>query len=233
MQTTIANGNCGALSDKHHVPNGETTAAEAKTLLAPALSNRNDDDRSVIEMLRKSKIFQDYERAFSEATELPMALLPVESWQLPFHGKKHENPFCGMMSRKSRACAACLQVQEKLCQRATLVPDTVTCEHGMCDTAVPLRLGDRLIGFLQTGQIFRKKPTQARFEATARLAEEWGVPVKREELKEAYYATPVLSNAHHESVVKLLEIFAQHLSILSMSIKPKTFRLVRWPRPST
>jgi ligand-binding sensor protein len=29
------------------------------------------------------------------------------------------------------------------------------------DTAVPVRLGDKLIGFLQTGQVFRKKPTEA------------------------------------------------------------------------
>jgi AraC-like DNA-binding protein len=189
--------------------------AKAKTFLAPVSSSGNGNDRALIEMLSKSKIYQDYERAFSEATSLPMALRPVESWQLPLHGKRHENPFCEMMSRKSRACAACLQVQEKLHQRATLVPATVTCEHGMSDTAVPVRLGDRLIGFLQTGQIFRKKPTQTQFENSAKLAADWGVTVDREELKKSYFATPVLSSFHHESVVKLLGIFAQHLSILS------------------
>src|SRR5437868_2622927 len=115
------------------------------------------DSKTLIETLTHSKIYQDYERAFSEATGLPVALRPVESWQLPHHGKRNENSFCQIMSQKSRACGACLQVQETLSQRAALEPETVTCPAGMCDTAVPVRLGDRLIGFLQTGQIFRKK----------------------------------------------------------------------------
>lgn len=216
MQTTFANDHSGAASVRTDSQSGANAAAKAKTLLAPA--NGNGNDRALVEMLSKSKIYQDYERAFSEATALPLALRPVESWQLPFHGMRRENPFCEMMSRKSRACAACLQVQEKLCQRAALQPESVTCQHGMSDTAVPIRLGDRLVGFLQTGQVFRKKPTQTQFESTARLAADWGVVVDREELKKAYFATPVFSHLHHESVVKLLDIFAQHLSILSNQI---------------
>jgi len=218
MQTTFANENCGTLSEKANVQDGAIAGAKAKILLAPVSSNGNGHDRALIETLAKSRIYQDYERAFSEATALPMTLRPVESWQLPLHGKHHENPFCEMMSRKSRACAACLQVQEKLCRRAAHQPETIICQHGMSDTAVPVRLGDRLIGFLQTGQIFRKKPTQAQFENTARLAASWGIAVDREELKKTYFATPVLSNSHHDSVVKLLGIFAQHLSILSNQI---------------
>ena len=51
---------------------------------------------------------------------------------------------------------------------------------GLCDTAVPVRLGDRLIGYLQTGQLFRKKPTQAQFERAAKQVAEWGVDVDHE-----------------------------------------------------
>jgi len=97
-------------------------------------------------------------------------------------------------------------------------PESVTCAVGMCDTAVPVRLGDRVVGFLQTGQVFRRKPTQAQFERTAKLVAGWGIELDREELKEAYFATPVISHAHHESVVRLLSIFAQHLSMLSNQV---------------
>jgi len=180
--------------------------------------NGNGHGRALVEALAGSKIYQEYERAFSQATGLPVALRPVESWQLPLHGKRKENPFCGLMAQKSRACGACLQVQERLSERAAQEPESVTCPAGMCDTAVPVRLGGRLIGFLQTGQIFRKKPTQAQFERTAKLAAKWGVQADREKLKAAYFSTPIVPGKQHESIVKLLSIFAQHLAMLSNQV---------------
>lgn len=174
--------------------------------------------KELIEALMTSKVFQDYEKAFTEATGLPVALRPVESWQLPHHGKRNEGPFCALMSEKSRACASCLQVQEKLSQGAAYEPCTVTCPSGLCDTAVPVRLGDRLVGFLQTGQIFRKAPTDVQFDRTAKLVHEWGVQIDKVRMKEAYFATRVVPPKQHDSVIKLLTIFAQHLAILSNQV---------------
>jgi AraC-like DNA-binding protein len=173
---------------------------------------------NVIEKLAGSKIYQDYERAFSETTGLPVTLRPVESWQLPHHGKRSENRFCAFMAQKSRSCAACLQVQQQLAEKAREEAQSVTCLHGLCDTAVPVRLGGNPVGFLQTGQIFRKKPTDAQFERTARLVAEWGVPVERQQLREAYFETRVVPGKQHNSIVKLLTIFSQHLSALSNQI---------------
>jgi len=175
-------------------------------------------DRGLIEVLSNSKIFQDYERAFTEATGLPVALRAVESWQLPHHGHRNESPFCALVLETSRACGSCLQVQEKLAAGAALEPHTVACPAGLCDTAVPVRLGDRLIGFLQTGQVFRKEPTEAQFQRTLRLVEQWGVTVDHTQLKEAYFNTRVVPSKQHEAVVKLLSIFAQHLSMLSNQV---------------
>ena len=176
------------------------------------------DNRNLIEALTNSKIYQDYERAFSEATGLPVALRSVESWQLPHHGKRAENPFCALLAQKSRSCAACLQVQQQLSEAATHEPRTVTCQAGLCDTAVPVRMGERLIGFLQTGQIFRKKPEQGQFNRVAKLLAEWGVPVDTDKLRESYFKTRVLSSRQLDSVIKLLTIFAQHLSMVSNQI---------------
>jgi AraC-like DNA-binding protein len=173
---------------------------------------------NVIEKLTGSKIYQDYEKAFCEATGQPLSLRPVESWQLVHHGKRRENRFCSLMAQKSRSCAACLQTQQQLADSARHEADSITCAHGLCDTAVPVHLGDKLMGFLQTGQVFRKKPTEAQFERSARLVEEWGIPVNRSELREAYFATKVVAGKQHESVVNLLKIFAQHLSMISNQV---------------
>ena len=178
------------------------------------MNNHHD----LIEVLTHSQVYQDYERAFSEATGLPVALRPVESWQLPHHGQRKENPFCAMIAQKSSACAACLQVQQQLVEGATHEARTVTCLNGLSETAVPVRLGDQLIGYLQTGQVFRKRPTAAQFDRTTKLAEGWGLDVDRSAMKTAYFNTRVLSAKEHEAVVKLLSIFAQHLSMVSNQV---------------
>src|ERR1700677_269839 len=172
----------------------------------------------LMEALAGSKIYQDYERSFSEATGLPVALRSVDSWRLPHHDKKFENPFCDMMAQKSRSCAACLQTQQILSETATHEAKTVCCQAGLCDTAVPVRMGDELIGFLTTGQVFSKKPTEAQFLRTSKLLVEWGVQADPADLRKAYFNTRVLSSRQHESIVKLLTIFAEHLSMVSNRI---------------
>lgn len=174
--------------------------------------------KHLVEALAASKIYQDYERAFSEATGLPVALRSVESWQLPHHGRRFENPFCAFLAQKSRACAACLQVQQKLSETAIHEAQTVICPAGLCDIAIPVRMGEQLVGFLTTGQVFCKKPTEAQFNRTAKLLSEWGVQGSADDLREAYFDTRVLSSRQHDSIVKLLTIFAEHLSMVSNQI---------------
>ena len=96
-------------------------------------------NRALVEALITSKVYQEYERAFNDMTGLPIALQPIETWQLPHHGKRNENPFCALMSQKSRACAACLQVQERLCEKATVEPQSLSCPGGFATP--PCRCG--------------------------------------------------------------------------------------------
>jgi AraC-like DNA-binding protein len=223
MQTTIARQTPEPEPDLHSVdartPQSHLGGCRPKN---PTFKTRPNgiggSDRGLVEALAGSKVFQDYERAFTEATGLPVAIRPVETWQLPHHGKRNEGPWCSLMSEKSRACASCLQVQERLSEAAAHEAHTTTCPAGLCDTAVPIRLGDRLIGFLQTGQLFRKRPTDAQFERTVKLVRDWGVDTELARMKEAYFATPVVPSKEHEAVIKLLTIFAQHLSMLSNQV---------------
>ena len=177
-----------------------------------------NEKTSLIDRLVGSQIFRDYERAFSEATGLPVALRPVECWQLTHHGRARENRFCAILSGNSRACGACLQVQQQLSETAGAEPRSVTCPAGLTDIAVPVRMGEQLIGFLQTGQVFRRAPNAAQFDKTAKLVAAWGVKVELEELRDAYFSGVVMNSRQHDSVVKLLTIFAQHLSLVCNQI---------------
>jgi AraC-like DNA-binding protein/ligand-binding sensor protein len=176
------------------------------------------DNKDLIESVINSKIFQDYEKAFSETTGLPVSLRPVESWQLPHHGKRHENPLCAMLAEKSKSCATCLQMQQKLSESAQFEAATVTCQLGLVDTAVPVRLGDKLIGFLQTGQVLRKKASPAQIGRTSALLAEWGLQMSRDRLQNAYDSTKLFTSKQYDAMVKLLSIFAEYISTVSNQI---------------
>lgn len=212
MQTIIANPEMEAV---------KTETWDDSSLSAPVSGGQGENghnNRELVDALVNSKIYRDYERSFSDLTGLPVALQPLETWQLPHHGKRHENPFCALISHKSRACAACLQVHEKLTDKAAEAAQTITCPVGLCDTAVPVRMSDRLIGYLQTGQLFKRKPTPADFDRAMKSVEKWGVEVDREKLREAYFNGKVVSPKKHEAAVRLLSIFAQHLAMMSNQV---------------
>ncbi len=172
----------------------------------------------MIETLTNSQMFEDYERAYTEMTGLPITIRPLETWRLPLHGKRKENPWCAMMAGESRTCASCLQMQEKLATSAIHRPCTMTCAYGLSESAVPIKLGPDTIGYLQTGQVMEQKPTEASFERAAQQAEKLGVNLDQEKAREAYFNTPVVPQKKMKSISNLLAIFADHLAIKSNQI---------------
>ena len=169
----------------------------------------------LIESLTRSEMFQNYERAYTEVTGMPLALRAVEAWQLPFHGKRKENAFCTVMAEKSHTCSACLRLQEKLTLDAVDGPVTRTCAYGLCETAVPVKLGPQTIGILQTGQVMRQNPTGASFQRAVDQARKLGTDIDNARTKRAYFATLVVPPRKLDSVSDLLAIFADQLAMKS------------------
>jgi len=171
--------------------------------------------RKLVDQLRKSQIYRDYERAFRETTGLPLVLREAESFNLPHRGDPNESPFCALMAGTNHSCAACLKLQKNLEDQATLEPKTLRCFAGFCDSAVPVRVGNNLIAFLQTGQIFLNPPTKSQFAKTARMLLAFGAEVDMGSAEEAYFQSRVVNRRQYESILRLLSIFAQHLSSIS------------------
>ena len=172
----------------------------------------------LIESLAQSPVYQKYEDAFTEATGLPVTLRPLETWQLPLHGKRKENAFCALIADKSKSCAACLRLQADLARSAIDESATVTCDYGLCETAVPVKLGNQTIGYLQTGQVLRQKPTEASFDRAVERGQSFGAELNNAAARGAYFQTPVVSQKKLASASALLEIFADHLSMKSNQI---------------
>ena len=172
-----------------------------------------NDQTALLEALTESDIYRDYERAFSEATGLPLALRGKETWQPTFRGKPRENSFCALMSTKNATCAACLRMQERMNEAAADGVAVEKCHFGLTEAAVPVKLGENRLGFLATGQVFTQKPGEEQFEKAMCVMKRMGVTVNRAQARKTFMGTRVVSRSQLTSAARLLSIFADHLSM--------------------
>ena len=185
--------------------------------MAETSSGDFSHNKQLIDMLRRSRLFRDYERVFTKATGLPLALRPLEFWQHEHHNKTNENPFCRMLAERPATLAVCLQSHAEIVQHTGTAPRTETCPFGLTETAVPVRLGEQTIGFLRIGQVLRRSAIQAdKTRAAGKLAE-CGVPFKGA-IRKAWEATPIIPKDKYSAIVRLLSFFAEQLSALTNQI---------------
>ncbi|PTX99114.1 AraC family transcriptional regulator [Opitutus sp. ER46] len=167
--------------------------------------------------IEKSELFREYQKAFEATTGLPLGIRASECFRAPLHDSKQANGFCLLMAATNRSCAACLQMQQHLADNARDEAKTLQCHAGLTESAVPIRVGETVLGYLQTGQVLLQKPSAERFKrVSAGLG--FDAQPNASELKKAYFATRVVPRKQYDAVVRLLAIFAAHLSARSNQI---------------
>lgn len=170
--------------------------------------------REMVTQIEKSELYREYQKAFEATTGLPIGLRAADSFQAPLHGSKQANAFCVMMAGSNKSCSACLQLQAQLTDSAQTEAKTLQCFAGLTESAVPIRVGENVLGFLQTGQVLLQRPTPSRFRKIAHDLELDQQP-NFAELRAAYFGTRVIAKKQYDAVVRLLAIFAAHLSARS------------------
>jgi len=163
-------------------------------------------------LLSSSEIYLHYQRAFAKATGLPLDLHAPEMFRLVRYPRKRTSPFCMLMARSSAGCAACYALQQELEQRAQLEAKTLKCFAGLCESAVPVRIGTKLIAFLHTGQVLLHAPGECGFNRIAMTLLKWGAEIDLKLAEEAYFQTRVLDPGQYDAMIRLLAVFAGHLA---------------------
>ncbi len=176
-------------------------------------AGKSNPNKQLIDVLLRSRLFRDYETVFTKATGLPLTLRPLEYWQLAHHGKKHENPFCALLAEQPATLAVCLQAHEEMIQHTGVLPHTVTCPFGLTETAVPVKLGDKVIGYLRIGQVLRHTPLKSDTAKVTRTLSEHGVRFTNK-IRDAWEKNPLTPPDKYNAMVRLLTFFAEQLSAL-------------------
>ena len=180
---------------------------------AASRANGSNANRQLIDALLRSRLFRDYESVFTKATGLPLALRPLEYWQLAHHGKKQENPFCALLAEHPETLAVCLEAHDQMIRHTGVLPHTVTCPFGLTETAVPVKLGEKIIGYLRIGQVLRHTLLKSDTAKVARTLSTHGIRFG-EKFQKAWEKNPLIPPDKYNAIVRLLTFFAEQLSAL-------------------
>lgn len=173
-----------------------------------------DFETTLLHRLAASERFVTYQDAFRTATGLPLRLVSADpgGWCLD---DQHINrsPFCEALNLCKSACGACVETNRRLMEESEVNgPTTCHCFAGLCATAVPVRLGSSVIGYLKTGQVFNRTPTEESFENVIDLiGRKRLATAELDALRKAYLETRAVEPERYQSMVTLLRTFAEQL----------------------
>lgn len=173
-------------------------------------------NQALFEKLLHSELFVTYQDAFRCATGLPLRLIRPDA-DIGFLCEQQENSseFCHKLNLCKSACQACVDTSRRLLDEAKINgPTTCHCFSGMAATAVPIRNGGVLLGFLRTGHVFHNVPDKKTFAIVSKTLSRQGLREEDiEALRDTYMQTRVVEPARYQSMVTLLITFAQQLGL--------------------
>jgi len=179
--------------------------------MIPQSEKSANSRKHLVDALAGAPLFRNYQRAFEQATGLPLTLRGADSWQLAHQRGRYQNRFCTSMSRASRSCGACLQIQQRVRESANGEPCTKTCCFGLAESAIAVKVGEKIVAYLQTGQVFLKAPTSEQTHRALERIKAWGIDLDLGNTAQRYNETQVMKRGEYQATLRLLQCFAIHL----------------------
>jgi len=186
------------------------------TPLNTGIATTSESDSELVEKLKASPFYQTYQNAFRTATGLPLVLIAADRRVFnPCHASANQNPFCQALNVGGHPCSGCELAQKSALEGATHHANSVECFAGLQETAIPLRLGQRVVGYLKTGQVFTSKPPKSVLDAVEKSLRAAGRSRSEiDALITIHKQTPVLSKKQYSGMITLLSAFALQLATL-------------------
>jgi AraC-like DNA-binding protein/ligand-binding sensor protein len=184
-------------------------------MIATAIQPHQQFEIILLKRIAASDRFKMYQDAFRTATGLPLRVVSADpdGWCLDDQSV-NRSPFCEALNLCESACGACVETNRRLMKEAEVSgPTTCHCFAGLCASAVPIKMGASVIGFLKTGQVFSRTPSPEQFEEImGAIGRKTLDKASRAKLKDAYMKTRFIEPLRYQSMVTLLQSFAEQLS---------------------
>jgi len=165
--------------------------------------------------LQTSEVFRDYQQAFHVLTNLPLALRPAGASRETGDRSTTGNPFCLLADTKTKTCPDCLRLQQRADVGAIVEPTIFKCFGGLVGLVVPVRLGETVIAYLQTGWMQRRAPTEKQFLGALKQLVDGDSSADREVLRGTVLKARVVPSRECRALLHLLGNCAHHLSLIA------------------
>jgi AraC-like DNA-binding protein/ligand-binding sensor protein len=170
----------------------------------------------LLEEIRDTDIFKEYEQAYAEVTKLPLVLRSADPGKHLPPVNQNEHEFCAYMRKHNDSCKTCMHVGAQHDSENGV--ERHVCFAGLNLAAIPVKVNQEIIGYLQTGEVLLETQTESKLDETTRQLIEWGINLDKQEVELLLDGGPVMSPKQFEAVLKMLEIFARHISELAARI---------------
>ncbi len=183
----------------------------AKRVVAAVEYASPEESRELTKSIGATRLFAKYERSFTAASGLPLTIRPIGTFRMPATGHKKENPFCALMATSRKGCLACMMAQSELEKKATSKASTYRCFAGLNDTLIPIKMGRRVIAYLQTGQVALETLDNSHYDRAHSEMILRGIELDSRTARKAYRKSVSMEREAYQGFIKMLEIFAESL----------------------
>lgn len=170
-----------------------------------------EESRELVKRIGTTRLFAKYERSFTAASGLPLKLRPLGTFRMPATGHPRENPFCALVSTSRKGCLSCMMAQGELEKGVNSRAFTTHCFAGLKDSLIPIKMGKRIIAFLQTGQVSTTPLDDSDYDRVHGEMIIQGIDLDSQAAREAYLKSVCLEPEAYSGFLKMLEIFAESL----------------------
>lgn len=163
----------------------------------------------------QQRVVRQVASSFEKATGLPLQFHQPGEYHVP---EEHSiPPFCRLMARGSKTCERCRETHLALQDPQGRETRSNVCFAGLTSSAIPVRSGDAVLGYLHTGH--------ASVGKSARCGEPGGacrLPGRRSRTgcAGACVRTPEMSSERYEGAVELLSMLAGQVAASPVTALP-------------
>lgn len=168
--------------------------------------------QSLISRIQQLPALREMMDDLTEATGLTVDFLAVAAsgeMETPV-----SSPVCKWLQTDPAGCRHCASFRQKLREDAANTTAIATCDAGLWEAMVPVRIGGQTVGHLRLAGCVDEAPSTANQNRARHLLGRAGVRLRMEEFAAVRARAPIVPAPRRDALVRLMQVCAERIAAL-------------------